>query len=131
MRLALLLLLAAIPMAAAVIRKDLPPGPQGLLVSVQAPAALGQATVSVELRRQGEVLLSKLLHAGDGDLFTYVGSGAGLSLYITHPANVPVRTIFRPLPTNSQFEAEPNNSWSNATPFRLGQPVLASGDEAP
>ena len=80
MRLALLLLLAAIPMAAAVIRKDLPPGPQGLLVSVQAPAALGQATVSVELRRQGEVLLSKLLHAGDGDLFTYVGSGAGLSL---------------------------------------------------
>ena len=54
MRLALVCILAAIPLAADVFRKELSPGPQSLLISVPAPAALGQATVTVELRRQAD-----------------------------------------------------------------------------
>jgi hypothetical protein len=114
---------------AAVVQKSLLPGPQSVLVSVAEPSRLGTATIAVELRRGREVLLSKKLHAGDGDLFTYVGSGAGLSLHVTHPPKVVVNTTLRKLDPAQQHESEPNNTWSAATPFTVGRPVVGSGDE--
>jgi hypothetical protein len=126
------MILAAVGLApAAVVRKDLLAGPQSVLVSVPAPGQLGGETVRVELRRRGEVVLTKLLHAGDGDLFTYVGAGQGMRLEVTHPDGVAVRTVLRSLDRAPQVESEPNDSWSSATPVVLGRPVAASGDEAP
>jgi hypothetical protein len=130
MRLLFLALVCAAGLVpAAVIQKSLLPGPQSVLVSVGAPSRLGSATVAVELRRRNEVVLTKALHAGDGDWFTYVGAGQGMTLTVTHPSGVTVRTVLRPLDRAQQYESEPNNTWSAATPIKLGLPVTASGDE--
>lgn len=129
MRLALFLSVLAAVSPAAVVRKNLLPGPQSVSVSIAEPSALKGASVTVELRQGASVVLTKQLHAGDGDLFTYVGSGEGLSLQVTHPAQIKVDTILRRLDSAQQYESEPNNAWSSATPFTVGRPVLASGDE--
>jgi hypothetical protein len=130
MRLALFFTLFAAGLApAADVRRNLLPGPQSVLVSVAEPSRLKAATVSVELRRGNEVLLAKSLHAGDGDLFTYVGSGEGLALHISHPPGIKVDTLLRKLEAAQQYESEPNNTWSTATPIAVGRPVVGSGDE--
>lgn len=130
MRLALILSLLAAGLApAAVVRKNLLPGPQSVLVSVAEPSQLRGASITVELRRGSAVELTKKLHAGDGDLFTYVGAGEGLTLHVTHPAQIVVNTLLRRLDPAQQYESEPNNAWSTATPISVGRPVLGSGDE--
>jgi hypothetical protein len=132
MRLALLLSVCAVGLApAATVRKNLLDGPQSVVVSVAEPSQLRGSFLTVELRRGTAVLLSKQLHAGDGDLLTYVGAGEGLTLHVVHPDRVKVNTVFRRLDAAQQYESEPNNSWAEATPITVGRPVVASGDETP
>ena len=110
-----------------------------VLVSLEDPIA-DQTRVRITLTAPGGFTRSKTLNAGDGDVFWSVrpeASGVG-ELAITadpgNPAPVDVRIDWGrqdvALPDDrAAIEAEPNDSWREAQPIRLGRAVYGSADD--
>jgi HEAT repeat protein len=110
-----------------------------LTVSLPAPAALGERdTISVTLRDGERTITRKPLHQGDADLYLLFRGRSGaaeieIASAATRPVEYTVTALEWPAGKNSQVttEAEPNDSWREASDFRLGQTVFASADDKP
>lgn len=109
-----------------------------LLVSAPSPAAFGaNDTLQVTLRGGGKTVAGKSLHAGDPDLYTLFGSNGAAEVEVTSFASTPIEYTITVLewPSTSTsaatVEAEPNDAWSEANEFKLGQTVWASADDKP
>src|SRR5262245_51336230 len=93
------------------------------------PAALGAATrVKVSVVDGDRVLLEKMLHAGDADLYGFF-----------RPVRVPELRIAMEGVGKTQFQLQvnrkalnggPNRTWEEAAAMTLGELVVGSGDEA-
>src|SRR6266508_2681755 len=109
-----------------------------LLVSAPSPAAFGaNDTLQVTLRGGGKTVAGKSLHAGDPDLYTLFRSNGAAEIEVASFASTPIEYAITVLewPSTSAstatVEAEPNDSWSEANEFKLGQTVWASADDKP
>ncbi|HEU0173689.1 MAG TPA: HEAT repeat domain-containing protein [Blastocatellia bacterium] len=109
-----------------------------LLVSAPSPAAFGSNdTLQVTLRGGGKTIAGKSLHTGDPDLYTLFRSNGAVDVEIASFASTPIEytiTVLEWPETSSSMgtvETEPNDSWSEANEFRLGQTVWASADDKP
>jgi hypothetical protein len=109
-----------------------------LLVSAPSPAAFGaNDTLQVTLRAEGKTIGAKSLHAGDPDLYTLFRSNGAAEVEIVSFAAASVEhtiTVLEwPAASNgaATVETEPNDSWSEANEFKLGQTVWASADDKP
>ncbi len=109
-----------------------------LLVSAPSPATFGSSdTLQVTLRGGGKTIAGKSLHAGDPDLYTLFRSTGVAEIEIASFSSAPVEHTVTVLEwpatsaTNTAVEAEPNDSWSEANEFKLGQTVWASADDKP
>ncbi|HWQ32167.1 MAG TPA: HEAT repeat domain-containing protein [Blastocatellia bacterium] len=110
-----------------------------LTVSLPAPAAPGERdTVSVTLRDGPRIIARKPLHQGDADLYLLFRSHSGaaeieIASTAARPVEYTVTAVEWPAGRNSQVttEAEPNDSWREASDFTLGQTVFASADDKP
>ncbi|MGC8641236.1 MAG: HEAT repeat domain-containing protein [Isosphaeraceae bacterium] len=96
--------------------------------------------VHLELTGAGSDRISKLLHAGDPDVFLSPRPSAGgpVRIVLTRgrdsgSAPLPVRVVWRELPLadsdRAAIEAEPNDSWRQACPLRLGRDVYGTADD--
>src|SRR4051794_13955772 len=115
--------------------KGVRPGNQySILYSLDS---LGQlqpdARVEVEVRQGGEVLVSKILHAGDADLY------AQFRVQHPGPATLAIRdtnvTGSSHLEVNrwqesSEVKSAPSHRWQDALAIPLGKTVFAYGDDA-
>src|SRR5260221_11701322 len=97
-----------------------------LLVSVPAPSQLAEPA-PIRVLTGDTVVVSKTLHIGDPDLYTFIHGGSATRL----ETSVPVAVQVNDLGVAANIEAEPNNTWQTANPYALGQTLWASGDEAP
>ncbi len=111
---------------------------RSLLVSAPSPATFGSNdTLQVTLRGGGKTIAGKSLHSGDPDLYTLFRSNGAAEIEIASFASAPIEytitTLEWPAATTSAatVEAEPNDSWSEANEFELGQTVWASADDKP
>ncbi len=109
-----------------------------LLVSAPSPATFGpNGALQVTLRGGGRTIAGKSLHEGDPDLYTLFRSNGAAEIEIASFASAPIEYAVTVLewPAASTaalaIEAEPNDSWSEANEFKLGQTVWASADDKP
>src|SRR5215468_4268717 len=109
-----------------------------LLVSAPSPAAFGaNGALQVTLRGGGKTVAGKSLHAGDPDLYTLFRSNGAAEIEVASFASTPIEYAITVLewPSTSAstatVEAEPNDTWSEANEFKLGQTVWASADDKP
>ena len=106
----------------------------GVLVSVDSPSQLGTGQLRVTLSALSSVLVTKPLHAGDGDLYTIVRAAGGESLTIEPLSGAPPTIGYHLKVTNlgkaANIAYEPNNRPEDANPIRLNQTIFASGDES-
>lgn len=106
----------------------------GILVSIDSPSQLGAGRLQVTLKSASSVLVSKALHAGDGDLYSIIRGQGGESLVIEPLAGASTATVYRLKVTDlgrpSNIAYEPNNRPEDANPIQLNQTIFASGDEA-
>jgi hypothetical protein len=92
-----------------------------------------EARVEVEVRQGGEVLVHKVLHAGDADLYAqfrvpHPGS-ATLAIHdtdVTGAYHVEVNRWQK----SSEIKSAPSHRWQDALAIPLGQTVFAYGDDA-
>ncbi|MCX6594312.1 MAG: hypothetical protein NTZ56_22585 [Acidobacteria bacterium] len=103
-----------------------------LVVSVDQPDLLGSARFTADLNG----VSSKTLHRGDADFSLTFAATAQPALRLTlegQPARrgrYSVRVL--PVPGEATLvEREPNNSWQQANPIRLGDLISASADDTP
>jgi hypothetical protein len=109
-----------------------------LLVSTPSPAAFGaNDTLQVTLRGGGKTVAGKSLHAGDPDLYTLFRSNGTAEVEVVSFASTPIEYTVTVLEwpststSDATVEAEPNDAWSEANEFKLGQTVWASADDKP
>jgi hypothetical protein len=109
-----------------------------LLVSAPSPATFGaNDTLQVTLRSGGKTVAGKSLHTGDPDLYTLFRSNGAAEIEVASFASTPIEYTVTVLEwpststSTSTVEAEPNDSWSEANEFKLGQTVWASADDKP
>jgi hypothetical protein len=111
-----------------------------LLVTIESDSPPADAKVTVELSGADARRLSKVLHAGDPDFFLiYRPTQDGrASVTLARSADARAnRLSFRiewrewPLSDDDRLaiEAEPNDSWREANPLRLGRDVYGSADD--
>ncbi|MBO0862899.1 MAG: HEAT repeat domain-containing protein, partial [Chloracidobacterium sp.] len=109
-----------------------------LLVSAPSPATFGaNDTLQVTLRGGGKTIAGKSLHAGDPDLYALFRSIGDTEIEIASFASTPIEHTITVLEwpetraSSATVETEPNDSWSEANEFKLGQTVWASADDKP
>lgn len=89
--------------------------------------------INVEVRQGGEVLVGKVLHAGDADLyaqFRVVKSGpVSLAVQATD-ANGGYHLQVNRWQQSSELKSAPSHRWEDALPIALGKTVFAYGDDA-
>lgn len=115
--------------------KSVRPGNQySILYSLDSLGDLQpEARVEVEVREGGEVLVSKILHAGDADLYA--------QFRVPHPG--PVTLAIRDTNVtgsyhvqvnrwqeSSELKSAPSHRWQDALAIPLGKTVFAYGDDA-
>ncbi|QEH37458.1 HEAT repeat protein [Aquisphaera giovannonii] len=107
--------------------------------SIAAPADT-DASLHVNLRIAGVSVPGKSLHAGDPDVSIHVRAQASGPAEVRlrrkvgggpNPREVRLDWAEVPLADDERaaIEAEPNNSWQEANPLRLGRVVYGSGDD--
>lgn len=111
-----------------------------ILASIEtAPIGPGER-LRVELRGPGAAPIRKTLHAGDPDLFLSYRPGESGPAVISlvrdagsGPAPLAIRVRLRQLALDDAgravIEAEPNDSWRQANPLRLGRDVYGTADD--
>jgi HEAT repeats/Squalene-hopene cyclase C-terminal domain len=98
-----------------------------LLFSMSPTDLPADARVAVSVSDGGRVLLSKILHAGDSDLYAFFRSASSAELRIAaEHATGRYRLQIQPTP----FAASANHTWQDATPIALGQVIPGVSDEA-
>jgi HEAT repeat protein/squalene-hopene cyclase-like protein len=109
-----------------------------LLISAPSPATFeSNDTLHVTLRGGGKTVAGKSLHAGDPDLYTLFRLDGPAEVEMASFASTPIEYAITVLewPSNSAstaaVETEPNDTWSEANEFKLGQTVWASADDKP
>ncbi|MFI5456585.1 MAG: discoidin domain-containing protein [Isosphaerales bacterium] len=111
-----------------------------LLVTLDSGRLQPEDRVRVELEGAGTDRLSKALHAGDPDLYLpYRSSRDGQARLVlsrsqsTIALPLSVHVDWRPLtvsdPDRPAIEAEPNDSWQQASELRLGRDVYGTADD--
>jgi len=98
------------------------------LLFSMSPADLGpSARVAVSVVEGDRTLLSKILHAGDADLYGFFQPSKTAELKIAaESATGRYRLQINPAP----FAPSANHTWQKASPIALGQVVIAASDEA-
>ncbi len=91
------------------------------------------ARVEVEVRQGGEVLVSKILHAGDADLYAQFRvqhpGPAALAIRDTNVTGSYHVEVNR-WQESSEVKSAPSHRWQNAPAIPLGKTVFAYGDDA-
>ena len=111
-----------------------------LLVSLETSPIPPDVRVQIELSAPGQTPIRKTLHPGDTDFFAVVRWPEDRSPWITltrgddpGPEPVSVCMDHRILPLaqadRAVIEAEPNDTWQQANPLRLGRDVYGSADD--
>ncbi|MCW5969935.1 MAG: hypothetical protein KIT57_15625 [Blastocatellales bacterium] len=108
-------------------------------VSLPAPDRLqSRDGLSVALRDGQKTIASKMLHAGDPDLYTLFRASEGSArIEIASAAALAVEhsIVVVEWPSDKSagaaLESEPNDSWREANPIALGADVWASADDKP
>ena len=87
--------------------------------------------------RRRKTVAGKSLHAGDPDLYTLFRSNGTAEVEVVSFASTPIEYTVTVLEwpststSDATVEAEPNDAWSEANEFKLGQTVWASADDKP
>jgi hypothetical protein len=104
------------------------------LFSVASPASFSSdSRLEVTLTQSGQVLASKMLHAGDPDFYApfHVATSGAPALRLSATAITGHYTLqINQWPSSPSLKRGGNHTWQNASPMVLGQTVFASADEA-
>jgi hypothetical protein len=115
--------------------KNIEPGYQySVLYSLDSLDGIGpKARVTVEVRQGGEVLVSKVLHAGDADLYSqFRVLHAGPATVEIHDSDGSghYHLAVNRWPASSQIKSAPSHRWQDAQTIPPGKTVFAYGDDA-
>jgi hypothetical protein len=108
-------------------------GAYSLLFSVSGLEKLGaSARIAVKLRAGQKVLIEKVLHAGDPDLYAHfhLDAASAPELIIdANPQGGGYALQVNRLPDSPSLQRGGNHTWRQASPMILGRTVFASADE--
>jgi hypothetical protein len=93
--------------------------------------------IRLELASEGQRSVTKELNAGDPSLLVPIGIANSAVVRITAKSSsereLPLEVRVRALPISNEeifaFETEPNNSWREANPMKIGRTVYGNNDE--
>jgi hypothetical protein len=118
-----------------------PPQEAGTILElnvVLTPGNLDESDrVTLVASAEGQRDVSKTLHAGDPSLLIPIRLSRGGALQVVGSSlsgrELPLEVSARPLPVCGEdllaFEAEPNNSWKEASPIRIGRTLYGNSDD--
>jgi hypothetical protein len=109
------------------------PATYSLLFSVKAVEVLTpDVRIQVTLADRDAVLVTKVLHAGDPDVYVpfHVSRTGGpvLRLQVSGPVAGQFHLVVNKWPSSYGLDAGSNHQWQNASPMELSTTVFASGD---
>ncbi len=92
--------------------------------------------LDVTLRQASTVLLHKILHAADADLAsTFHLPASGVASLDLKATGIPAAAVWdlqiSEWPSGAPVELEPNDTWQQATPAKLGRTMFGSADDVP
>lgn len=109
-------------------------GQYSLLYSLDSLSGLRpDARVAVTVKEGGTILASKILHAGDGDVylqFRLTGKAAGEVEVKPKLATGRYWLQVNRWPSTARVKSLPAHRWQDAQPLRLGETVYGYGDDA-